>query len=629
MTPRTNVNSWLKAAIAAFVAIVLILLVMQLAGILFGSISKTVKPQEVTPLTIYSYWFWYGEDPSTRTTLMIASAVSAAALFLPVIFLLIPNRRKLHGEARWSRRGEMAKAGLFGNQGIIVGRLKAKYLTFNGAEQGKNVLVSASPGSGKTRGLMIPNCLSWPGSLVALDMKGECFDRTAGYRAAQGQNVYQLNFLARDYKTHQYDPFAYVSEDKHFRVAEIEKIARYLCPDPAQGDSFWAIHARGMFRAIALYLYESGQKCTLGGILDVVETAEGIQKFAKRIVKETQEGKHRLDAGTVRDLATIGNRSENTHSGIMDQLTGALAPLKNPIVRFATSNNTFDLREIRNRPTSVYLTIARPDLPALRPIINLFFQHLVDLNSIEEYGKNPSHKNEVLLAMDEFAQIGRLDSIFHGITFFRSYGFRLLAIVQSVSQLRETYSPEATKTFLESFDCSVFFTPAARDSQTPKELSDLLGKDTVKSKSQSKRKGFDTSHDSENLSDHGRPLMLPQEISRMPMTKEIILISGQHPIICDKINAWQEDAFTKRNGAAPSTPRMDLRETVVTLPGVAEAVEASAREAELADISQIEQLNLEDFSCDFSAIEAPQGKMTDDEIEKLRDVFLNTLAKAA
>ena len=96
------------------------------------------------------------------------------------------------------------------------------------------------------------------------------------------------------------------------------------------------------------------------------------------MVQKGLAGEVALDPATIRDLATISNRAENTHSGVKDQLTNALAPLKNPIVRFATNTNTFDLRKLRNKPMSVYLTIARPDLASLRPIINLFFQHLVD-----------------------------------------------------------------------------------------------------------------------------------------------------------------------------------------------------------------------------------------------------------
>ena len=152
---------------------------------------------------------------------------------MPVAVVMVPgSRQKLHGEARWARRGQIRAAGLMGTDGIVVGKLGGRFLMFNGNEQGKNVLVAAAPGSGKTQGLMIPNCLNWPGSLVALDIKGECYERTAGFRASMGQAVYKLDFLSREYRTHQFNPLAYVSEDKNFRVGDIEKIAHYLLPNP-------------------------------------------------------------------------------------------------------------------------------------------------------------------------------------------------------------------------------------------------------------------------------------------------------------------------------------------------------------------------------------------------------------
>lgn len=631
MTQPTSVPPSAKAALAVGGLLVMIALGFQVSGFVFVALTNAMAPQDVTPYTIYQYWYWYGADPTWQTYLYGAAGAGVLALLLPVGVILLPGRKQaLHGDARWAKRGEIQRAGLLGDDGIIVGKVGGKFLLFNGSEQGKNVMAAAPPGSGKTQGLMIPNCLNWRHSLVALDLKGECYDRTAGYRAALGQGVYRLNFLSRDYETHQFDPFAYVAKDKNFRVGDIEKIANYLCPNPAPpGDPFWAIGARDMFRAIAIYLLDTDQPCTLGTILDVVETPEELQAFAKRIAKQAQDGDLVLDAQTVRDMAKIAQRPDKTHGGIKDQLTGALAALKNPLVRYATSANTFDLRRLRCDPMSIYLTVARPDLPALRPIVNLFFQQLVDLNSLVEYGKHPEHKHEVLLAMDEFAQLGRLDAIFEGVTFFRSFGLRLLVLLQSPSQNRTNYSVEGAKTFEQSFDCSVFYTPAARDVETAELVSKLLGNQTVKGKSESKRKsGFDTKHDTQSISDQRRELMLPQEVLRMPMTKQIIFVSGVPPIYADKVRTWREPALEARKGAAPQPPRLNIDEAQVQTIDVSHAVELFDRPVEAADMATLDALKLEDFSCDFSGIEVPQGDMSEGDINALRDAFFNTLEAA-
>ena len=630
MTRPTSANSWAKPALVVLGVLALALLAMQVAGLVFGGLTGAAKPQDVTPYTIYQYWYWYGSHPIWRSYLYASAAAGAVALLIPAGVILAPGRRKkLHGDAKWATRTDVRAAGLLGAAGIIVGKLGGKFLIFNGTEQGKNVIAACPPGSGKTQGLMIPNCLNWPGSLVALDTKGDCYARTAGYRASVGQAAYQLNFLSREYRTHQYNPFAYVSEDKNFRVADIEKIAHYLCPSPPPpADPFWASNARDMFRAIALYLLDSEQPCTLGTILDTVETPEELQTFAKRIVKEATAGTLVLNEQSLRDFAKIASRPDKTHGGVKDQLTASLAPLKNPLVRFATSANTFDLRELRCKPMSVYLNVARPDIPALRPIINLFFQQLVDLNMVVEYGQDPRHKNELLLGLDEFAQLGRLDAVFEGITFFRSFGIRALVLLQSPSQNRTTYSIEGAKTFEQAFDCSVFFTPAARDVETADLVSRILGNQTVKGKSESKKKGFETKNDSTSTSDQKRALMLPQEVLRMSLKKQILVVSGLPPIYANKIHAWRDAALLARKGEAPLPPKIDVSQAQAAAIPIAppNAVEVVGRPVEVADMASLDDLTLSDFSCDFSAIAVPEGKMSDAEIAALRDRFLDTLA---
>ena len=635
MTRPLSAHSWFKPALLALSALTLLLLAMQAAGLVFCTMTKAARPMDVTPYTIYQYWYWYGKHPIWRSYLYASSAVGLLALLLPLgVFLAPGGRRKLHGDARWATLVTVRSAGLLGTAGIIVGKLGGKFLIFNGTVQGKNVLAAAPPGSGKTQSLMIPNCLNWPGSLVALDIKGDCYVRTAGFRASVGQEVYQLNFLSREYRTHQYDPFAYVSDDANFRVADIEKIAHYLCPDPPPPtDTFWATGARDMFRAIALYLFDTRQPCTLGTVLDVVETPEELQAFARRIVQEVKAGTLTLNEQSVRDFAKIAHRPDKTHGGVKDQLTASLAPLKNPLVRFATSANTFDLRELRCKPMSVYLNVAKPDITALRPIINLFFQQLVDLNMVVEYGQDPKHTNELLLGLDEFAQLGRLDAVFEGITFFRSFGIRALVLLQSPSQNRTTYSVEGAKTFEQAFDCSVFYTPAARDVETAELVSRLLGNQTVKARSESKKKGFETQHDSTSTSDQKRPLLLPQEVLRLPIRKQIILISGMAPIYANKIAAWKDPVFQHRVGKAPLPPQIDVvRARAAAIPidisDAPEVTEIVTRPVEVADMANLENLTLAHFSHDFGSVEVPSGNMTPDAVAALRDRFFDKVAPA-
>jgi type IV secretion system protein VirD4 len=128
---------------------------------------------------------------------------------------------------------------------------------------------------------------------------------------------------------------------------------------------------------------------------------------------------------------------------------------------------------------------------------------------------------------------------------------RLLAIVQSPAQLKEIYSFEAAEAFEQSFDCRVYFTPAASDIGTAETVSRLLGTNTVSGRSRSIRLGSSRSSSSVTQSEKGRPLLLPQEVLRLPLEKEIVLIGGVAPILADKIRVWKESVFAQRMDAAP------------------------------------------------------------------------------
>jgi type IV secretion system protein VirD4 len=553
-----------------FVALVaLALALLQIWSSLFAFLVGASNAGSVDPRTALVSWHAYGEVPHVHRALLSSAQLAlGVTLGVPLFIVLLPELLEwghrlallgtppVYGETHWARLAEIRRAGLLAGTGIVLGRAGGRLLCFEGRERGKNVMIAAAPGSGKTAGIMLPNCLNWPQSLVALDIKGDCARRTADFRRGLGQEVHVLEFSARAGAGAQYNPFAYVSCDPERRSGDVEKIARYLCPDTPTGDPFWTTSARELFRALALYLYDIGEPVTLGAIRDLLEAGDGLRVFAHDVLRDIRAGiLSNISPRVARDFATVCARSDNTHSGIVDQLMVALAPLSDPLVRRTTSQNSFDLRALRSRPMTVYVVAARPDLPALRPLVNLFFQQLVDQNTRVEFGADPRHCSEVLLAMDEFAQAGRLDAILHGITYFRSFGLRLLAIVQSPAQLKEVYSFDAAQSFEQAFDCRVYFTPAASDLETAETVSRLLGTNTLDCAPGTASGPFSSpgragraarSRGSGRAGLRARALLLPQEVLRLRLDREIVLLGGVAPVLAEKIRVWRDRRFRGR-----------------------------------------------------------------------------------
>lgn len=616
MTQALAEKPWLKPTLLACLGAIGVVLGAWLAGALFLALSVLAPFKTATPLTLYSYAYWYGDHQKIDAWLWISGFGAALTVLLPIVWLALPNtKRSLHGDARWARPSELRKAKLYGEEGIIVGVKGSRLLRHGGTPMiSPHVFLAAPTGGGKTQGLMLPNALTWPGSLVALDVKGELYQSSAGFRARYGQKIYRLNFTARDYTTHQYNPFALVSADPNFLVADVQRIVGYLV-QLGKGEDFWPLQARQLFIGIVLYFFAVGKVPTLPEIRAIAlnGSGEGLQKWCKAILDDPLLT-DRLHPEARLSLGSFANAAENTASGIALTLTTGLTPFLNELTAAVVRGNSCDLRRLRLEPLSIYVVVQVSDRETLAPILRLFFQQLVDLNLDIEFGKHSAHKHKVLLGMDEFATIGKVPAIQESIAYIRSFGMYLLAIVQTPAQLQAVYQNDAAKAFLDNFGCAVFFTPAAQDLAGAEHISKLLGYETVKGVSKSQRGtwGFDDNNRSKTESDQRRALLLPQEVLRLSPKEEIILISGLHPIRATKVFAAKDRTFASRFAAAPAAPRISI-EAITTHAAKGPTMQSVHED----DVKASETLDLRDFSLDFSDIELPKHPASEEEIQAI------------
>jgi type IV secretion system protein VirD4 len=518
--------------------------------------------------------------------------------------------------------------------GIIVGQLGDKLLVHRGnAMRSPHAILTAPTGSGKTQGIMLPNLLAWPHSVAALDLKGELYTRTAGYRSSHGQKTYRLNFTPRDYRTHRYNPFAFVSSDPNFLVADVERITNYLI-QLGKGDDFWPKEARRLFIALALYLYSTGETPTLPRIRALAlvgADGTGLQRWCKTVSKDADK-KATLHPEAWMSLTNFASSADNTVGGVVQTVTAGLAPFLNDLTASVVSGNDIPLDRLREQSISIYLVVQPSDIEQLSPIVRLFWQQLVDLNTDSDFGTKTSHKNLVLMAMDEFATVGKIPAVQQGIAYVRSYGLRILAIAQSDAQVEGVYERSGAKAFSDNFGASIHYTPAAKDLESAERVSKLLGNKTVKGQSKSRRTGWfggDASR-SETESDQRRALMLPQEVLRLPVNELILFVSGMHPIRARKPFAAKDKRFASRVATPPEVPLLDV--VRLRSPGEPSA-ELSADVAaplaptmvpiDAATIGAIEQFDLSDFSLDFSDVIVPKEPASQAEIDALCNQVLD------
>jgi type IV secretion system protein VirD4 len=627
----------------AAVGIVGLLMSQYLAGFLFLW-SVRLDPKDASPITVARYAYYFHDRTDVRRKLLMASAGGIAAILLGGVAVLLPRRRALHGDARFARRGEIAKAGLLGEHGIILGRLGHRCLMLPG-QQG--VALAAPPRAGKGTGVVIPNLLNWPDSVICVDIKRENWVATAGFREKSGQKCFLFDPFAEDGRTARWNPFFYVSPDPRRRVNDLQRIAEMLYPDPPNVDPFWTASARSLFLGIALYLFETPSMLkTIGEVLrqGMDSDDEGFGAHWKRVIEGRNSGRYPLSSDCVRALYDVIDLAPVTASSIRKTFTSRLDLWLNPILDAATSGNDFDLRELRRRALSIYVGVNPDDLHRLRPVLSLFFQQAIGLQTRTLPEHDPTLKRQVLMLLDEFTALGRIPIIAESISYLPGYNVRVLLVIQTPAQLREVYGVNGSETMLKSLAARIVFAP--KDFADAREISDELGNTTVKVRTLSKplhdfASGKGSRGRSVNVSEQRRALLLPQEVKELGDDEAIVFLEGLRPVRCRKIRYFQDRRFRARLMVPPvlapgiadiyrETPPADGGPPDVnrSLSGTADAGPLN-RAATLEDLDRLETLTLDDFEADFSRIEIPATppgeRLSERDLDVAVESFLSSL----
>jgi type IV secretion system protein VirD4 len=223
----------------------------------------------------------------------------------------------------------------------------------------------------------------------------------------------------------------------------------------------------------------------------------------------------------------------------------------NPRICAATDQSDFDLRDLRNRRISLYLTVSPDNLARVAPLYNLLLQQLVDLN-VRELPTADRHQVPVLVLLDEFARLGHAEVIAHAFSFVAGYGLRLLPVLQSPAQLRAEYGADLAEEIMANCGAEIAFAP--KELKVAQDLSDRLGYWTYAGRAMSRPTLLSKGGRTTTESDQRRALMMPQELIQMSPSKLLVLRAGMAPIRGDKIVYWRERAFKRRVLPPPVVP---------------------------------------------------------------------------
>jgi type IV secretion system protein VirD4 len=533
------------------------------AGGLFLALNRA-NPLQVHWGSVFDFWRGTEGRPALRRRLVASFAATAVggAVVAPLLLAsAMSTRRPLHGAARFATGAEVRAAGLYARDGILVGRIGGRYLCFGGQQF---VQLAAPTRSGKGVGVVIPNCLNWPGSLVVVDIKRENFDVTAGYRAARGQAVYLFAPFDEEGRTARWNPMSYVRTDPALRVGDLLAIGAVLYPSDIRQagstDAFFNDQARNLFLGLGLYLLETPSLPRTIGEMLRQSSGKGrlLRDHLTDLIHAREDSEAPLTSTCVDALQRFLATSESTMASIVASFNAPLTIFADPRVDAATGGDDFLLTEVRRRRISIYLHVPFQRLTQGALLLNLFYTQLIELNTKELPEQNPELRVPCLLLMDEFAAMGRIAVIERAAGFMAGYGLRLLTVTQSMAQLSALYGRDGARNLSTNHALQVLFSP--REQADANELSEMLGTLTerVASRGVSRAAGRAETTRSVNVTEQRRALLLPQELKELGSEREIVLVENCRPILAEKIIYYRDPAFRQRVLPPPKVLPVDL-----------------------------------------------------------------------
>jgi type IV secretion system protein VirD4 len=450
--------------------------------------------------------------------------------------------------ARWAKPDEVLTPEWTWTKGeatILLGRYQDRLI--GRRLDDRHIVTVAGSRAGKGRSLILPNLATWPGSVVAIDPKGELARKTARWRAeGLKQNVVVLDpYKVSGWKTNAYNPFADLNPDALTFLDDVSLIADALIIEDPK-DRHWTDAAKNLLRTLVLYMFAEGTEVTLTRLRRILLGAEG--KLGK--VNDNKRPEEYLFArmavhqspwnGQLALLAkSFAEKTEREMESILSTAREQTNFLDSAAMGHVLGESPLRLHNIKRQPTTIYMCLPAARLGThfrwLRVIINLTLAALED---------NYIPKNPVLLLLEEFAVLGHMDAIEKAAGQIAGFGVKLWTILQDMGQLKSIYK-DRWETFLGNAGIITCF--GLNDPGTLKDVSERLG-DTHFLREQ--RVDLTMNQRSQGASEYREEtviskLLSPEEVGRLFARESgrLMVIHSGRPLLLQRLDA--SDALFK------------------------------------------------------------------------------------
>lgn len=498
------------------------------------------------PWQVFTWWYWY--DAYAPRVFMegaaIAGAGGIAAIAVAILLSVLRAREAsdvtTYGSARWAGPKDITAAGLFADDGVVLGRLDKRYLRHDGPE---HVLCFAPTRSGKGVGLVIPSLLTWPGSAIVHDIKGENWQLTSGWRARFGR---VLLFDPTNAASAAYNPLLEVRRGER-EVRDVQNIADILVDPEGQLErrNHWEKTSHSLLVGAILHVLYAEKDKTLAGVAaflsdprrPIAATLTAMMRTA-----HLEDRPHPVVAQAARELL---NKSENERSGVLSTAMSFLSLYRDPVIAAVTRRCDWRIDDLVSdaRPLTLYLVVPPSDISRTKPLVRLILNQIG--RRLTEELHNTNRKHRLLFMLDEFPALGRLDFFESQLAFMAGYGLKAFLIAQSLNQIEKAYGQN--NAILDN--CHVRVSFATNDERTAKRLSDALGT-TTELRAMKNYAGHRLSpwlgHLMVSRQETARALLTPGEIMQLPPDDELILVSGAAPIRAQKVRYFRDAQLTAR-----------------------------------------------------------------------------------